>query len=167
MKRLAALVGMVGLGMIVLACGTTTPGQPEPVSTPSSTSDTTGGLASLNACSLLPASEATSVGLPSVGTKLNAGAHSGCQWDGSQFTVAIDVRIDVGLAGVVSTGGPITSTEIGHHAARQTNDQAGCLIAIGVTASSRVDAVATGYSEVGQCTEARAVAEFVEKRLPH
>lgn len=166
MKRLALLAGVVGLGMSMAACSASTPGQPVPVSTPSPTSDTSGGLASLNACSLLSASEATSLGLPSVGAKLNAGAHSGCEWEGSQFIVEVDVRVDVGMAGVVSTGGPITSTTIGHHAARQTNDQAGCLIAMGVTASSRVDAAATGITDAGQCAEARAVAEFVEKRLP-
>jgi uncharacterized protein DUF3558 len=164
-KRLAVLVGMVGLGMGLAACSTGTPGQGVPTSTPS-TSDAPGGLGSLNACSLLSASEATSVGLPSTGTVSNAGSHSGCEWDGSQFTVGVDVRLDVGLSGIVATGGAITDTTIGRHTARQTDSQAGCLIAMGITNSSRVDALATGNTQAGQCAEARAVAAFVEKRLP-
>lgn len=97
---------------------------------------------------------------------MNAGSKSGCEWDGSQFTVGVDVRTNVGLAGVLANGGTISGTTVGSHQAKLQQDPSGCMYALGVTDSSRVDVTATGNSENGQCDEALAVAKLIEKKLP-
>jgi hypothetical protein len=119
----------------------------------------------MNACSLLTASEAASVGLPSAGNTQNNGAKSGCEWDGSQYIVSVVIRTDVGLSGVQANGGTVTNTQIGSHQAKQLQDTAGCTYIIGITDSSRVDAGATGISGGNVCAESLTVAQLVEKHL--
>lgn len=179
MKRLAVLASMAALALGVAACGGGTPGQPEPTTVPSSDGDGTNhtpsmpsgnpssGLGSMNACSLLNASEATSVGLPSSGQKQNAGAKSGCEWDGSEFSVGVTIRTNAGLTGVMANGGTLTGTKVGNHQAMQLKEAAGgCLYALGVTGTSRVDVNAQGLGTEDSCPEALSVAELVEKKLP-
>ncbi len=178
MKRLMVLASMAAMLVAVAACSTT--GQPEPVTTssaaaPTTTSDpgsgstsqaaTGGDVANMNACSLLTASEATSVGLPSAGYTENNGGKSGCEWDGSAAIVSVVIRTDVGLAGVLANGGTVTSTQIGSHQAKELQDAGGCTYILGITDSSRVDVGATALSGGAVCPESLAVAQLVEKRL--
>jgi hypothetical protein len=160
------------------ACGSVA-GQPEPTTAPPSVSDgsggsqdaspsSTSGVANVDACSLLTANEASGLGLPAAGEKLNAGAKSGCQWDGSDYSVGVAVRTDVGLAGVQSNGGTITTTSVGHHhQAVRLQDDGGCTYVLGISELSRVDVGATGNTRgSGECQEALSAARFVEKKLP-
>lgn len=184
MKRIGILAGGAVL-LAVAACSSGNTGFPVPATSATSGGDGSSGsqdttsaggtkiaspdqLANTDACSLLTASEATSVGLPSQGIEDAAGAHSGCQWNGSDFSVSVGVRTDVGLAGVLLNGGTLTNTTVGTHQAKQVAGVAssGCLVAMGITNSMRVDVGATQVSTGNECQEAMAVAQLVEKRLP-
>lgn len=177
MGRRVLLACMATMALGVGACGGVA-GQPEPTTAPPSASggsggsqgaspSSTSGIVDLDACSLLTAKEASSLGLPAAGQKLNAGAKSGCQWDGPDYSVSVDVRTDVGLSGVQANGGTITSTTVGRHQANQLQDSGGCTYALGIGATSRVDVGATGNTRGnGECQEALTAAQFVEKKLP-
>lgn len=101
MKRLTLLTGIVLFLAGVTACGHGLPGQPESGAT-STTGASTGGdpassttslaatdVAGMNACSLLTATEAASVGLPVAGYTDNDGAKSGCAWNGTEYGLLV------------------------------------------------------------------------------
>jgi hypothetical protein len=127
----------------------------------------TDGLAATDACTLLSTNDASGLGLPSTGTKNNAGAKSGCEWDGSDFVATILIRTDVGLAGVVTDGAAVTSTKVGSHEAKELiyTGSTGCMYVIGVTDSMRVDVQAVSSSNNG-CQQAQTMAQIVEAKLP-
>jgi hypothetical protein len=180
-KRLIVLASMtIALGGVAGCSGTG--GHPEPTTTGPATSNassngdpgtvpttqtTSNNIADTNACSLLTASEATSLGLPSTGETQDNGAKSGCEWDGSTYIVGVLIRTNVGLAGVLANGGTITNTQVGSHQAKQLTEAGGdCLYAIGINDSTRVDVSAgTIGSTASTCPQALSAAELVEKHL--
>ena len=179
MKRVILLTSMA-IALAGVAGCSGTQGHPEPtggtptgvqtsISDPagSSTSPTTAtNIADTNACSLLTAAEATSVGLPSSGNTDNLTAKSGCEWDGSSYTVGIFVYTTGGLSSIPSSAGTPTNTQIGSHSAVQLTVAAGgCIYSIGINDSTRVDVNAEGNGQ-NSCPESLAVAQLVEKHLP-
>jgi hypothetical protein len=76
------------------------------------------------------------------------------------------VLVSILTSGGLSAFGKGTPVSVGSHQGMQ-DDQgvAGCEVAIGVTASSRVDVTATVNSGSG-CTQALQVAKLIEPHLP-
>ena len=185
MKRLTALASATAVLLTLTACSSNTGGFATSSTTSSTTaSDSNGGssaststassggkigsadqLANTQACSLLTTSEATSLGLSSTGTTNNAGAKSGCEWDGSDLTAGVLIRTDVGLAGVVPNG-TLTSTTVGSHQAKKLVNAPSCMYIIGITDSMRVDVQAVPSSSGDGCQQALALAQIIEPKLP-
>ncbi|WP_188316715.1 DUF3558 family protein [Solihabitans fulvus] len=189
MKRLAVLTGLAAATLLtVTACSGSTPGQPNPApvtttttttSTPSGSdssdntsnppSSSTGGgpLAGADPCSLLSQSDAQNLKFIKGPVREKIGTADTCRWNPRDMTVAVGIRTNVGLAGVQANGNPITDSKIGGHQTRQTLGSGGsCIIAIGVTPSSRVDVLVTTGPSTDPCPTALQVAQLVEPRLP-
>jgi hypothetical protein len=184
-KRLIALTGAAAMLLATAACsnGGSSGLALSPTASAANTSDNGGGesqstsapgskiasadqLANTQACSLLTASEATSLGLPSTGDTNDSGAKSGCEWDGDELTAGVLIRTDVGLSGVVPNGGTAVDTTVGSHQAKKLDQgSGGCLIAIGITESIRVDVQADLLSGDG-CQSSLKIAQIVEPKLP-
>jgi uncharacterized protein DUF3558 len=190
-KRLPALAAAATVLLTITACGSSTPGTALPTtSTATSTATgngnnsgsdqpntTTGGgtgkitstnqLYNTQACTLLTATEATQLDLPSTGEISNDGAKSGCGWDGTEYSVSVHIRTDVGISGVVNAnGGTLTPTTVGSHQAMRLQDDTGwCMYAMRITDGSRVDVGALGNGQPS-CQEALTAAKIVEQKLP-
>jgi hypothetical protein len=90
-----------------------------------------------------------------------------CDFHSSDSVLGYTIRTDVGLAGYVTPGGAIHDITIGTHQAKQQIGETGsCVIAIGVSDSSRVDVTVTGDGTTDTCPTALALARMVEPRLP-
>jgi hypothetical protein len=179
-KRLVVLAGLVVALAGAAACSSSTGGSGLPIPSTSggagttsaasggdsttSSSASSGGtsLANTDPCSLLTASDASSVGLQAPGNPDNVAGERTCDYVGSQSTAIIGVSTDAGL----SSFGNGTSVAVGSHQGLQ-DDQGtgGCQIAIGVSASSRVDVQVTPHSGSG-CPEAMSLAKLIEPKLP-
>jgi hypothetical protein len=73
-----------------------------------------------------------------------------------------------GLSDLVVEG-PVTDVRIGGHPAKKmsySSDSTGCLVAIGVTGSSRIDLSAEVNGGVDPCSWALKAAGLVERHLP-
>ena len=187
MKRLKAVVAVAAVLLTATACSSGGTGFPIVTTDDISVSSGSGASGSLStpppdgritdatelagtqACSLLTAVEAAGLGLPNAGTPNDAGAKSGCEWDGSNFIVTALIRTNVGLAGVVPNG-TLTSTSIGSHQAKKlvngTGVGASCMYIVGVTDSTRVDVQAVAAATSDPCRESLSVAQLIEPKLP-
>lgn len=178
MKRLLVLTGAAAGLLILVGCSTGGSPFPAPTSTAgqstggdqSTTSTANSGgtsLASLDPCSLLNASEASNADLPSSGQADQVGTSRTCDYQSTDYVVLVGIRTDGGLSAFNNTGGVITSPTIGSHQAKQqTEGPDSCVIAIGVTATSRVDVQVTASGSLPPCPEAQKVAQAVEPKLP-
>jgi hypothetical protein len=187
-KRLIILTGAAAMLLAAAACssGGSSGLSLSPTASAASTSDNGGGesqstsstggkitsadqLANTQACDLLTTSESARVGLPSNPSDHDtAGAKSGCQWDGDEFSSGILIRTDVGLSGVEAVQGTPVDITVGSHQAKQLkeNNGTGCLIAIGITDSMRVDVQSTVVDTGDACQESLSIARIVEPKLP-
>lgn len=93
-------------------------------------------------------------------------AHS-CELNTADYTVLLGIRTNVGLAGLVPTA-PVTDKTIDGHPAKEEKDDSAssCLVAIGVSGSSRVDVSVTGDGTTNPCPTAENVANLVAPKLP-
>lgn len=177
--RLALLTSALATLASVVACSTSTPGEPSAdgsgpsTTTPagSSTSSALGaGLPVNQPCSLLSAAALDQIGVSSPPSEDQVGTAHSCELDSSAYHIGLDIRTDVGLAGFqgVSGGGHLSSHTIGRHMAKEQpdNGSSSCTVAVGVSQSSRVDVTATGDGTTDPCPTAMAVAELVEPKLP-
>jgi len=126
------------------------------------------GIGGLRPCDLLTSAEQARFNLgPGVEDKIGQQAR-GCQWQASgQYTIGVGVLDNRGLADVVADG-PKTPMKVGtHDAVKYIGDLGLCGIAIGVTATSRVDVTGVAYGdEAKACTIANQAARLVEPKLP-
>jgi len=82
------------------------------------------------------------------------------------FSIGVAIRTDVGLAGFIAYG-PVHNLTIGRHQAKQELDDSGsCVIAIGVSALSRVDITVTPGDNEDPCPTATTLAKSIEPALP-
>ena len=92
---------------------------------------------------------------------------SGCECSGDQWDSIVGIRTDVGLSGVLANGGTIVDTTIGSHQAKKLAQGAtGCLYAIGVSNSIRVDIQSGPVGTGDPCQESLAIAQLIEPKLP-
>jgi hypothetical protein len=181
-KRLKAVVAVAAVLLATTACSsgasrfaipsTDSGSMPSDEGSISGTS-ATGKISSVSqlvdtqACDLLTANEAVELGLPSVGAKNDAGAKSGCEWDGSEFVATVLIRTDVGLPGVVPDGATVTSLRAGRHDAKELDypGDSGCMFVIGITGSVRVDIQAVPNTGSGR-SQAQSLVQIIEPKLP-
>ncbi|MGH3436345.1 MAG: DUF3558 family protein [Sciscionella sp.] len=125
-------------------------------------------LATVDPCSLLPRADAAQVGVTGAGNPENVGTARGCAWhttDGAE--VSVDVRTNLGLSQVQANGGTVGPvTTLGSHQSRQQQNSVGCLVAIGVTAGSRVDVQGVSTNGTPDCSAAQQAAKVIEPNLP-
>lgn len=130
-------------------------------STPTSLEDT-------EPCGLLTEQDLDMLGkLGGPPLRRDLGTARSCNYNIDNHPLDIDLRTNVGLAGV-NTAGPVTDYTVGGHQAKVWISSGGsCFVVLGVSPSSRVDityiTISTGEDP---CALARRVAELVEPRLP-
>ncbi|KAA2261605.1 DUF3558 domain-containing protein [Solihabitans fulvus] len=167
MKRLVVLAGLLGATLLAAAgCGESV----APSASPSSSAPSSAGkdtpLDSRDPCSLLSQSEAASAGATSQPQRKKVGTADSCLFSAKDLSMIVGIQANVGLAGLQPNGRRITDTKVGGHEAKLAADGLGnCLIAIGVSGSSRVDVAVTGGGKVDPCPVAVQVAQLVEPKL--
>jgi hypothetical protein len=179
-KPRIALAGLAAALFAISACSGPVDGQAQPASetTANSTTRSPAGpttttrsgttLDDIDPCTLLTPDEAEQVAGPlrEKPTREDLGTARGCEFKPKSSSFAVDIRTNVGLSGVQAPG-EVADVKIGSHDAKQfIGTTRSCVIAMGVTASSRVDVVMTTSSDKDPCQLARKIAELVEPRLP-
>jgi hypothetical protein len=177
----AALIAVAMLGLV--SCSNSTPGTAAPSagSTQSPTAGTSSvpntagpSLSSIQPCDLLSAIDLSQNQLAKSDSGTGSGARS-CSWqnatadNGFGYAIGVDVRDSQGLKDINTAGYIISDDPIGSHPGKQAQDSngAGCIVAIGVGAFSRVDVVATGSNGAAEsCQLANRFAKLVEPNLP-
>jgi hypothetical protein len=180
-NRRLTVVPLVATALFALAaCSQTTTGSGNPASTttPGSSGGTTstnsgGGAstASLQPCDLLSASVLSQNQL----TKTDSGTQSGartCAWTKSVdingnggYTLGIDIRDSQGLTDTSDGGYTVTPETVGSHQGKQLERSGSCIVAIGVSTTSRVDVQAS--ADPGQSYPlANQFAKLIEPGLP-
>ncbi len=112
-------------------------------------------------------------------TRSQTGTESGaryCSWQRpvdangqNGYVVAVGLRDSQGLASVNTDGYTATPVQIGRHQGKQlqANGSGGCIVVIGVTATSRVDVTVTdSVTAASACSTANQLANVVEPQLP-
>jgi hypothetical protein len=129
-------------------------------------------------CDLLTSQEAAQFdaqGPGQVGDTQASGSTSACGWHGrsaddASVSFGIDIRATQGVDALRANGGTITDGKVGSRTARQLQTvNAGCILALAVTPSSRVDVsvVVVGDDNSTQsCQIAGNIAAIVESKLP-
>lgn len=104
---------------------------------------------------------------------IDEGGARNCNWSNAAtgYALEVSVRNDQGLGDINTDGLSLTDDQVGRHHGRLAQGPAngdGCLVAIGVTATSRVDVtVSTSDSSVAHaCSLANRFARVVEPKLP-
>lgn len=178
MKRLVVLAGMAAVLVGVAACNSPTPGNPTSTSgngqpsdsQPASPSSSMAGpaLPVNDPCSLISSSDLEQLGASSPPSKDKVGGAPDCSIDTSSGNIGVTVLAHRGLA-QLNVQGPVTDRKVGSHQVKQmqyTSDSSDCLVAIGVTSSSRVDVSFEANGGVDACSNAFKAAQLVEPHLP-
>lgn len=187
MNRRFAAVPVLAAAVLSLAACSTTGGTPTPAgggpaqtgTAPTSGGGSTGGgtsLSSLQPCSLISSSEAANLHLSAQGPDNSASAPS-CDWQKpvdtngqNGYSVGATIWASQGLGDVNTSGYSVTSVQLGGHQGKQlaaTAAAGNCLVAIGVSDSSRVDITVNAGTDTNQaCQVANQVAQAVAPELP-
>lgn len=174
MKRVVILVGITGMLISIAACtaeripgsGAASSADPSPNSTPSPSS--TGTFLPYNdPCTLLSSSDLQELGSSTPPSRDDLVSSHGCSFDTTNASIDVGVRINAGLAAFQANGGKITTMTVGDHQAKEVLDRTdSCVIALGVTNTSRVDVTVTADKETEACPIAQQVAHLIEPKLP-
>lgn len=163
---------MAAVVLCAAACGGTTIGQPAAASTSaltvsSSAAPDPDGLPVDQPCTLLSPADLQQLGVTEQPTQEMVGTAHTCSLNTTADTLGVGIRTNVGLAGYVAAGGPVHDITVGSHQAKEELGNTGsCVVAIGVSASSRVDVIVTGDGTTDPCPTALTLARLVERRLP-
>lgn len=135
---------------------------------PATTSTSGNSLDETDPCKLLTKGEAEQVTGPQRKEPAleKLGSARTCQFTPQLMSFGIGIRTNVGLTGVQSPGEVLDLTVGSHQAKRFIASGGSCIIAIGVTPSSRVDVVFNAPSDKDPCQFAKKIADLVEPRLP-
>ncbi|WP_424187426.1 DUF3558 domain-containing protein [Actinokineospora sp. G85] len=178
------LVATAFLALALTSCAQQVPGTPvalmggapqDSKATPSSPSDASDGLASLDPCDLL--SEANKSALHVDGEpKPKEYSHvKACGWtvhddplvpEGYHLGIAVYPR--KGIDDAVATDGVLTPVQVGKHRGIRYlgAGKSVCSIALEVTATSRIDISGSGIDDAGRCPAAERAARLIEPDLP-
>ena len=179
MKRLVVLVGAAAVLVGTAGCsnqtqglptGTTASGQPSSgQSSPASTGQGGNGTLPVHSpCSLLSSSDLEQLGASAPPSKDQVGGAPDCSVDTSGGNLGVTVLTDRGLD-QLNVQGPVSGIQVGSHSAKQmryASDSSNCLVAVGITSSSRVDVSFEANGGVDACSVALKAAQLVEPHLP-
>ncbi|MFC3449471.1 DUF3558 family protein [Amycolatopsis speibonae] len=180
MKKLY-VVPLAAAALVLAACSSEKPGSASPApsappaqSSASSAPATSGGdTASIDPCSLVSAADLASYGTFKPPTSENAGGARLCTLSKEAATAAeglsigVGVRDTQGLDTVSDAGNGKTSGNVnGRKAVLAPRPPGGCLMALELTASARVDVLIAGEDTEKACGIAEKVADLVEPKLP-
>ncbi|GAA2984215.1 hypothetical protein GCM10010483_30640 [Actinokineospora diospyrosa] len=122
---------------------------------------------------MLSASDVQVLGISTVGEEQESKSRSSCLWRVEKPVAGNSYSIDVSFYKERSLGELVsdherTPVQVGEHKGVKVlgDMDSGCIIALEVTATSRVDVRAIGGDSAGLCGVAMAAAERVEARLP-
>lgn len=178
-----AVCAVAGLALLTSACngetGKATTGSNTPSDTASAaptSSSGNAGLAKLKPCDLLTEAEVTSLGLKYPGEPDKVGTSDGCSWNVSgNGGLAAGIRPNQGLDDLNVEGAKkVSEIKVGKYKAQKIEAPQGalygCIVAIAVTDSSTVEAVAnlTGSSTdtAAACERASKAADMIAPKLP-
>ncbi|WP_170224284.1 DUF3558 family protein [Actinokineospora cianjurensis] len=138
-----------------------------------SAAPTTSQSNSIKPCSLLSASDRTALGITADGKPDGVKGASVCRWRvekpraADSYTVSVTFYAEHGVDDLVSSQEK-TPVQLGKHkGVKALGDMdAGCVIALEISATSRVDVRAIGGDSAALCEPAMVAAEKVEARLP-
>jgi Protein of unknown function (DUF3558) len=125
-------------------------------------------LNSMDPCTLLSGADQQALSFSAPGTRKDLGGAQSCRWTSASSVLHADIRSKQGLADLVNDG-PTTESVVGTHQSRQMRDSTGgCLVAIAVSSSSRVDvgAVDTHRNQDAACMLVAQAAKLIEPKLP-
>ncbi|MBB5854368.1 DUF3558 family protein [Amycolatopsis umgeniensis] len=179
MKKLY-VVPLAAAGLVLAACSSEKPGNasPAPSAPPASSSassaPTSGAdTASIEPCSLVGASDLASYGTFKPPTTENAGGARLCTLSkeaataSESLSIGIGVRDTQGLETVSDAGnGKTTGNVNGRKAVLAPRPPAGCLMALELGSSARVDVLIATDDTEKACGIAEKVADIVEPKLP-
>lgn len=175
MTSRSLLIGITTVAVFTLAaCGEPdVKGTPTSASEPTSTSSETtsiptANLADTDPCTLLTKAELAQLQPKREPERQKRSLVDSCNLRLPGYAAGVDIRTDVGLSEVRANGGQITDTTINGRKAKQVSGQVagnGCLVALDVTESSRVDVQVAGDG-TEQCAKAKQIAELVAPKLP-
>lgn len=173
-SRTASIGFLAAVLFAATACSKTIEGTPAPIAgagaaPPSSTGTTAAPtLDETDPCRLVPKGDVERALGPLDGEprRKDLGTARSCEYEVRAQLLVIDIRTNVGLAGV-NASGPVTDLTLGAHQLKHWVDANGtCFFVFGVTESSRVDVVVQPREGKAQCELAQRLAEVVEPKLP-
>lgn len=128
---------------------------------------------SLDSCTLLSPSEIATLGDFDEPRRIDLGGVRGCSFEPQNTGATRSPTINVGVRESQSVDsandqglGVTEATFNGRDAAQIPNTNGGCIIALALTDSSRVDVGVTGVDHEQACELVEQVAEIVEPKLP-
>ncbi|GAA3004723.1 DUF3558 domain-containing protein [Actinokineospora diospyrosa] len=183
MRRSFWITSGISLVLLLTSCdnetaGTpTTPGDSGPPATTEKTSrtnaPTTPVADSIKPCELLSTADARGLGVVEEPRTKTTKDTNSCRWRvekpvaADSYSIDITHYLDRGLKDLVSSETP-TPVNVGSHEAVQAPgiSAAGCVVALGLTAESRVDVYVTGGNQGRMCAPALDVAKIIDPKLP-
>ncbi|MGH3772804.1 MAG: DUF3558 family protein [Pseudonocardiaceae bacterium] len=137
---------------------------------PSNTAPPT-GLATIQACDLLTASETASLSVPAQGRPETVLGLRRCGWNTAEGGISTGINEKLGIDGVVLTGASsITSITIGRHRAKRAVGISGpgyCDVFFAVGDTANVSVLGLYLNDTPRaCAAADRAAAFVEPKLP-
>lgn len=134
---------------------------------PSTSSSKVANAADLDPCQLLSAKDQVGMGLTEPPEKDTALSNA-CVYVMGRTVISMKVRLNQGITQVQDVGGQIHELTVNGRAAKKVTGQpaGGCLVAVGIAASSRVDIQVAGDDDAEDCVTAEKAAKFVEPKLP-
>jgi hypothetical protein len=127
-------------------------------------------LAEMKPCSLLTQSQVAKLGVEASPKPEKVGTAVTCTWHTHQRMLTVAIRTNATLADVRANGGTKSVTTVAGRQAVKQQDNLGCLFALGVGSSGRVDVNGFKRSDagdlVGDCDLAKQAATLIAPELP-
>ncbi|MGH3811505.1 MAG: DUF3558 family protein [Pseudonocardiaceae bacterium] len=129
------------------------------------------GLAAIEACKLLTAEEATSLGVPPQGRPEEIVGLRRCDWGGAEGGVSTGINGGLGIDGLnLADASSVADVTIGRHQAKRAVEGSGpgyCEVIFAVGNSANVAVTALYLNDTSRaCAAADQAAAFVEPKLP-
>ncbi|WP_277068793.1 DUF3558 domain-containing protein [Saccharomonospora viridis] len=176
---------LAGLALLATGCATQSPGSASPAdegsSTPSNLEPSTSNPApivnsrDMDPCDLLSSEEVVEFGKFKPPSRQEMGGARGCNFfpdrgdeSGEQLpTIITSIRDEQGVGDAVDQGYGVDNGDFnGRPAAKIPAEGGGCIIALALTDTSRVDVGVTGIDTDKACQLVEQVTEIVEPKLP-
>lgn len=176
MKRIL-ITAVVALAALSAGCtGTSGEAKPSPTdSTPTSSSGSSSGLASVKSCDLLTEADVTGLGLTYPGDQSDLGTADTCYWKISgNGGLRAGVFGNSGVKELDAKGERLSEIKVGKFTATkveaQNGDKTACAVLISVTESSAVSVIstlsATSTDTAASCERATKAADLIAAKLP-